>query len=126
MCISGDKIKHLWMAGMILSASTLFADVAPNKQHEIQHLLDFVKNSACMMNRNSSKHKTVDAVNHIQRKYNHFRKEIHSTEDFIRLSASKSTMSGKFYTVKCPGFKQQQTRAWLLKELEMYRVKRRY
>lgn len=111
---------------LLLMSSTAFADVAPNKRHEVQHLLDFVKNSDCVMNRNGSEHKTSEAVNHIQRKYNHFRREIHSTEDFIRLSATKSTMSGKFYTVKCPGQKPMKTKTWLLKELEMYRIKRRY
>jgi len=118
-------MRFLLIASILTSFSVL-ADVAPNKRKEVQHLLDFVKNSDCVMNRNGSRHKTVDAVNHIQRKYNHFRREIHSTEDFIRLSATKSTMSGKYYTVKCPGYKQQQTRTWLLKELEMYRIKRRF
>jgi len=102
------------------------ADVADNKKHEVLYLLNFIQQSGCEMSRNGSNHSGEDAVAHIQKKYDYFRKDVESTEDFIRLSATKSTMSGKYYTVKCNGREIGKTKDWLLKELAVYRMKRRF
>ena len=56
-------------------------------------------------------------------KYDYFRDDIKSTEEFIEYSASKSTMSGEYYTVTCPGFETIKTQDWLLAELKKYRLK---
>ena len=110
---------------LLMPAMTL-ADVAANKKHEVAHLLHFIQQSGCEMNRNGSKHRGEDAVAHIQKKYDYFRSDIESTEDFIKYSATKSTMSGKYYTVKCGGRDIGKTKDWLLKELAVYRMKRRF
>ena len=49
--------------------------------------------------------------------------DIKSTEEFIELSATKSTMSGNYYTVKCVGKETITTQYWLLEELKRYRNK---
>ena len=97
------------------------ADVPPEQQAEVEHLLAFVKNSGCIINRNGTEHPAEKGVSHIERKYDYFRDEINSTEEFIELSATKSTMSGKFYKVQCPGNKTIKTKDWLLTELKVYR-----
>ena len=43
------------------------------------------------------------------------------TEAFIKYSATKSTMSGKYYTVKCPDGKEIRSQDWLLEELAVFR-----
>ncbi|MCI5123173.1 MAG: hypothetical protein D3925_01525 [Candidatus Electrothrix sp. AR5] len=97
------------------------ADVSPKQQPEVAHLLQFVKNSPCKVNRNGSFHHGQDAATHILKKYDYFRKKIKTTEQFIEYSASKSTMSRKDYTVRCNGAEEIRTRDWLLRELETYR-----
>ena len=97
------------------------ADVPENKIAEVNHLINFVKTSDCVLNRNGTDHSGEKSVAHIQKKYKYFRKKIKSTEDFIEYSATKSTMSGKYYTVTCPGQKAINSQDWLLTELARFR-----
>lgn len=104
----------------------VLADVAPNKKHEVAYLLDYIVRSGCVLTRNGTQYKGKDAAEHIQTKYDYYRRDINNTEDFIKYAATKSTMSGKYYTVKCNGQKESKTKDWLLRELEVYRMKRRF
>ncbi len=97
------------------------ADVSPEQVKEVDHLLSFVKNSNCTINRNGTNYNGKKGLSHISRKYDYFRDDIKNTEEFIKYSATKSTMSGDFYTVSCPGKKTIQTKDWLLNELARYR-----
>lgn len=74
-----------------------------------------------MMERNGKKHTGEDAYAHVKKKYEHFRDEITTTEEFIDYSASKSTMSDKYYLNHCPGQQARRSRDWLLEELGRYR-----
>jgi len=87
---------------------------------EIEHLLNFVAASGCTFERNGNDYDSVEAREHIQRKYNHIKDKIKTTEDFIRYAASESSMSGKKYHATCNG--QTITSGdWLTKELDRYR-----
>lgn len=108
---------------LFFSSNVIFADVPAEQIREVEHLLNFVKHSNCMINRNGSIHPAEKGVAHIKRKYEYFRDNIKNTEDFIKFSATKSTMSGEFYTVNCPGKKTIKTRDWLLDELKRFRLK---
>ena len=88
---------------------------------EIDHLLHFVKHTQCQYERNGTRHNGVDAVAHIKKKYDYFKDDIKNTEDFIELSATKSTMSGKAYQVHCPNKKAITSKQWLLDELATFR-----
>lgn len=87
----------------------------------IQYLLDFVKNSDCTFIRNGKNHTPQEAVAHIERKYDHFKDEIKTPEDFIRLTASQSLISKKPYMVKTCDGRMMRSRDWLLEALEKYR-----
>ena len=76
------------------------------------------------MIRNGGSHEGAEAAKHVRRKYNYFRDDIGSTEEFIELSATKSTMSSKSYEVHCPGEPPMNSADWLLAELEVYRGER--
>lgn len=115
------KIFH-FIGLCIFFSGSVYADVPANQVSEVEHLLSFVKNSDCVINRNGTEHIGSKGVKHIQRKYDYFRDDIETTEDLIRLSATKSTMSGKYYTVKCPGEEVIRTQDWLLAELEKFRA----
>jgi len=105
----------------LLIVYPVIADVPPEQIREVDHLLMFVKNSDCTINRNGSDYNGKKGLSHITRKYEYFRDDIKNTEEFIEYSATKSTMSGDFYTVSCPGQKTLQTKDWLLNELVRFR-----
>jgi len=116
------KILRFSIFTAVLSVHNLSFAEAPKEQIiEIEHLLNFVKNSPCTFNRNGSKHPGKKSVGHIQRKYDYFKDDIKTSEDFIKYSATKSTMSGKYYTVSCPENTTIKAKDWLLNELELFR-----
>jgi len=107
---------------VLFFASIANADIPPATQHEVQHLINFVSKSSCQIFRNGSAHDGPEAIKHIQKKYNYYRDDIRTTEQFIEYSATKSTMSGKYYTVNCRDQSPVKTRDWLLQELKEYRA----
>ncbi|GJM08807.1 MAG: hypothetical protein DHS20C11_10830 [Lysobacteraceae bacterium] len=84
---------------MLLTSTASMASSAT--EQEIAHLLHYVANTSCLYDRNGKHHEGAKARSHIERKYRYFADQIESTEDFIRLAASKSTVSGKPYRVIC-------------------------
>lgn len=123
----GRSIKVSFLASLALVFSFLpgesRADVPETQKPEVQHLLDYLKNSGCVMERNGSKHDAQEAVEHIQKKYDYYRDDIKTTEDFIERSATRSSLSGRAYKVLCPGEEPQPTGDWLKEELSRFRKK---
>ncbi|MFC1883190.1 DUF5329 family protein [Thermodesulfobacteriota bacterium] len=91
-------------------------------ENEIDHLVNFIRNSNCVFIRNGDEHNTTEAVEHILRKYEYFEEDIRRTEDFIELCATKSTISKKPYLIRCGNNKQTKVKDWLLEELLRYRT----
>ena len=114
-------MKHILAIIVTLYASVVNADVLPEQKLEIEHLLSFVKTSPCEINRNGDLHKGNEAVSHIKKKYEYFKSDIKTSEQFIEYAATKSTFSGRHYMVKCGEGKSFKTKAWLLEELRNYR-----
>jgi hypothetical protein len=90
-------------------------------QAEIDHLMDSVKNSDCQFIRNGKAHTSDEAVEHILRKYDHFKDKIKTIEDFIEYCASKSMLSKQPYKIGCPDHEQVDSRDWFLEELKRFR-----
>ncbi len=101
----------------------VFSVFGSDMQSEINHLLAFLENSECQFERNGKMHSGKDTVAHAKRKYNYFKDTIDSTEKFIEYSATKSTMSGKYYMVLCKDNPMVKTQDWLIQELKNYRRK---
>lgn len=98
------------------------ADGRPNQTEKaIQHLLDYVTRSEQIFIRNSKRYSAQDASEHMQKKYEHFRDEIDTPEQFIELCATRSLLSGKPYLVVNQQGKTIKTSEWLATELEAYR-----
>lgn len=93
---------------------------AASTNDEIEHLLNFVADSGCTFERNGNDYDSVEARAHIQRKYDHIKDKISSTEDFIQYAASQSSMSGKKYHATCNG-QTITSKDWLTQELKRYR-----
>jgi hypothetical protein len=93
-----------------------------NLQETIDYLLEYVRNSDATFIRNGKEHSPEAAADHIMKKYKHYRKKIKTPEDFIRLSATKSTMSGKAYHIRTKDGVTMTSAEWLLQALEEYRL----
>lgn len=100
------------------------ADVPASQKPEVEHLLEYVETTDCKFERNGKIYTGEEAQKHIKRKYKHFRDQISTTEEFIELSATKSTVSGKAYFVYCAENDPVESQVWLLEELTQYREQR--
>jgi hypothetical protein len=89
---------------------------------EIASLLLFVEQSGCTFIRNGKHYDAPEARRHIEKKYDYFKDQITTAEEFIQYSATKSTMSGKLYRVVCNGVGMTSA-DWLQAELDKLRVK---
>jgi hypothetical protein len=89
----------------------------------VQYLLEFVKNSDCIFIRNNVEHTAAEAAAHMQRKYEHFKNKIQTPEDFIRLTATRSLMTGRLYYVRLRDGEKITSETWLLQALDEYRQK---
>ena len=109
---------------ILFLAILLSAERAPAEKLEdtISYLLDYVSKSNATFIRNGVTHTPAEAVAHIKEKYQYFKPQIKTPEDFIRLSASKSLLSGKSYLVRTPDGREWQLRDWLTKALEAHRA----
>lgn len=101
----------------------LHADPDAKSKVEIDHLFEYIKKSDVIFIRNGKEYPVDDAIKHIQTKYNHFKKKIVTTEDFIDKSATKSEMSGDVYQIKLKDNSKIESSKWLLAELKTFREK---
>jgi hypothetical protein len=106
----------LFVAAFVLAVPAL----AHSMTEEIDHLLGFIAASPCAFIRNDVEYDGAHAVAHIQDKYDYYKSEIRSAEDFIRLAASKSMASGRPYLVRCNATTTPAA-DWLNKELATFR-----
>lgn len=122
---TNDRTR-LWPAagGVLLSllVPPVPADVPPEQEHEVAHLLAFVRYADCQMIRNGTTHDSREGYRHMLDKYDYFRDRIQTTEQFIDLAATKSLLSGKRYQVACPGATPEPSADWLRRELTRYRA----
>ena len=89
-------------------------------EQEVAHLLTFVEQSDCTFIRNGKDYSSAEARAHINKKYNYIKKRISSAEQFITYGASKSSITGKKYTVDCDGVSMTSGQ-WLRDELAAFR-----
>ena len=87
---------------------------------EIEHLLRYVAASSCTFVRNGSEYSAEKARDHLMEKYRFAGSRIANAEDFIRYLATKSSLSGEPYHVKC-GNVDALSGPWLTAELDRYR-----
>ena len=109
----------------LLTAGASSWAAAPSKaaRAEIQQLLAFVANSGCQFNRNGTWYPAPEASAHLADKERYLaeRGQITSAEDFIAKAATKSSMTGKPYTVRCGSEPVIASDEWLTAELRRFR-----
>jgi hypothetical protein len=112
---------HFYAAFLFLVLTAAIpAESEESVSQEIVHLLQYIESSACIFIRNGEEHSAAEARDHIQKKYDHFKSRVKTTEDFIEYAAAKSSMSGKPYMVRCSG-QEIRNVDWLNTELQKLR-----
>lgn len=115
-------------AAVLAGGLALPAEAAPaaTVQQEVQHLLAWLESSNCAFYRNGRWHDARTARKHLQRKYDYLvrRDLVARTEDFIELAATRSSVSGQAYRVRCADAQPTAGAAWLTQELARYRADR--
>ena len=117
-------MKAILALGFAVAANLVnSAELPAAAQREIDALLARLSDSGCRFQRNGSWHGAADARAHIERKYRYLldRKLVGSAEDFIALAASKSSLSGEAYRVRCGESPAQGSAEWLGAELKRMR-----
>lgn len=105
----------------VLSLLFFISPAISGTQEEINHLLKFVSETKCQYERNGTMHSGKEAKEHIQKKYDYYEDDIKSAEDFIKLSATQSYISGNHYKIHCPKQPILKSSVWLLQELQAFR-----
>ncbi len=84
-------------------------------QAEITGLLAMVEASGCAFLRNGAWHDSKQARQHLRAKYDYLaaRHRIHSTEDFIEKAATRSSLSGTAYSIRCSDGRTVPARDWM-------------
>ncbi len=119
------------LKGMLLTLAcglgtlAMTASAAPSEQarREIAQLMEGLSNSRCEFQRNGKWYGQVDARAHLQRKYDYLLKRdlVDTAEQFIERAASKSSLSGRAYRVRCPGQPELDAGAWFRERLKTLR-----
>jgi Family of unknown function (DUF5329) len=121
------KIRSLKIAVLALTlASAPLARAEPPAivQQEIDYLLRYIGDSACEFKRNGSWNTAKAAQAHVRMKYDSLlsQGQIETTKDFIDHAATKSSLSGQPYEIKCGADSPIPSNLWLNNELARYQA----
>ena len=111
----------LAILGAAVSAAA--AGATPN-QGEVAYLLERVSASDCIFVRNGKRYDGEDASRHLQRKYDYAQRKYGdiTADQFIEHIGTRSSWSGRLYTVECPPqFTAQGSAEWLTRMLDSHR-----
>lgn len=98
------------------------APAAESLDQSINYLIDYIAHSNAIFFRNGVEHTPKQAANHVKAKYVHLKRKIGSPEDFIRLAASKSVLTGKPYLVRTADGREIPLEKWLTTALQEHRA----
>jgi hypothetical protein len=116
--------RRILLALACTLASAAFAGPTPAPvRAEIDALLARLQAPGCQFNRNGSWYSGPEARSHLLRKLEAIegRVTVQSTEQFIQLAASGSSVSGKPYLVRCGAVAPVESRKWLTDQLVLVR-----
>lgn len=100
------------------------AEPSASVQMEVNFLLGYIEGSGCEFYRNGTWHDSKTAQAHLRDKYKNLitRNLINTTEDFIELAGTESSISGQPYEVRCNGGATVTSNQWLRDELARFRT----
>jgi Family of unknown function (DUF5329) len=118
-------ILHAALLAMVLFTSPAdAATLSPTAKNEIESLLSRLETSGCQFYRNGSWHSSGEARAHLARKLDYLvgKGAVASAEQFIERAATKSSMTGQPYLVKCGSSPPVQSGTWLFSRLQAMRA----
>ena len=114
-------VKKILPVPLLLILLVAESCIALDRQDaEIQHLMEFIGTTDCTFIRNGKEYDGLQAHNHIAGKYERVKQRIKTAEDFILKIASRSSLSGRNYMIRCLD-EELDCERWLLDELMTYR-----
>ncbi|HEX5305644.1 MAG TPA: DUF5329 domain-containing protein [Dyella sp.] len=117
-------IARILLAALLLFGTfSALAQSAPAiEQRKIDYLIASVGQlQGAQFIRNGTAYDAGDAVDHLQMKRRYAGKHLHSADDFIRLCATGSSMSGKPYLIRFADGHVEPAAQWLRARLTAYR-----
>ena len=125
------KKTRIYSAWLLAILFTFFSQISlaahPNQllnrepDQEVQHLITFISNSNATFIRNGDEHTSKEAAEHLAMKYRKAKRYAKTADDFINNLASKSSWSGKAYTVILSSGAKLTANSWLTNELIRFR-----
>ena len=109
----------------LLTMSCARAEAPASTKLEIDFLFSELTTSGCEFNRNGTWYSAAEAVAHLNKKYDYLKKKNSSAsaDEFIDNAASKSSVSGQPYLVKCKNSTTIESALWFKLALKKFRKK---
>src|SRR5436305_13526208 len=105
---------------LLAICSAVPARAAESLEQTIAFLFHRIETADATFIRNGQTHTPQEAVAHVRVKYEHFKPQIKTPEDFIRLAATKSLLTGQFYLIRPRQGSEMPLSAWLRNELRQH------
>lgn len=118
------------LAGLLLvlcaGASAVAAEINDTTRREVAQLMVRIAQSGCEFYRSGSWYSAAEARDHLERKYRYLaaRQMIGTTEDFVALAGTRSSMTDEAYAIRCRGVTALPSAAWLTTELRSLRAEK--
>lgn len=114
-------------AAVLWHTPVMAAPINAPLRAEIDALLSTLQSSSCQFRRNDAWHDALTAKTHLLRKLDYLegKNAVHSTEQFIELAASNSSVSGQPYWVRCGSAVPVASKNWLSAQLQVVRASSR-
>jgi len=111
-------------ATLVWTSPANTATLSAASQAEIQALLSRLGSSGCGFRRNGTWHPADEAQVHLQRKLDYLvsKGAVASAEQFIERAATKSSVSGQIYLVRCGIHPPLPSSEWLAQQLQGMRA----
>ncbi len=108
-------LRYLFVVPLLFAAAIAAAPPTAVARAEIDALLVALGGSGCRFERNGDWHDAAEARTHLQRKLDHLLKRgtVGTAEEFIERAASRSSISGELYRVKCGSAAPVASGEWL-------------
>jgi hypothetical protein len=117
------RVLLILAAGSIVAVAAVAAPLPPSARVEIDQLLSNLESSGCELGRSGEWYTGAEAKSHLLRKLQYLEDHgtVQSTEQFIELAATGSSMSGRPYPVRCTKGAPVPSATWLRLQLQALR-----
>ena len=106
---------------LLAICSAVPARAGESLEQTIAFLLHRIETADATFIRNGQAHTAQEAVAHVRAKHEHFKAQMKTPEDFIRLTATKSLLTGQPYLVRTSDGKEMPLNTWLSNALREHR-----